>query len=104
MRLKPDIQALTGMSRGELMKSIRKDAFEALLKANPLASRQVLRANSKRVALEWYGKILSGEIQFGVKIEGDNPDGEGQQQQPQLQSRGNTFRRGFRQRPRSKRR
>lgn len=58
-----------GLSKSVLMKNLRKDAFQALQEANPLVSRQVLRNNSRILADDWYRKIQSGEIQFGVRVE-----------------------------------
>jgi hypothetical protein len=64
-----------GLSRSELMKSLRQDALKALTEQNPTVSRQVLRNNARILAKDWYRKIQSGEIQFGVRVE-NGRDGE----------------------------
>jgi hypothetical protein len=53
---------LVTLPRGELMENVRKDAYEALRKANPQVARPVLRAEAKKVAKVWFKKIISGEI------------------------------------------
>lgn len=97
-----------GMSKNELLKFLRLDAYEALLKANPSVSRQVLRENSRILAKDWYRKIQTGEIQFGVRIEnGRNGEQEGSEHD-KLPGSGDLIRKqrwqrgrkGFRQRPR----
>lgn len=48
--------------KGQMMTNLRKDAMEALLKANPLTPRSVVRKNAKILAKQWYRAIIQGKM------------------------------------------